>query len=110
MPDSTQTDDLTVAQFQQFIHDRYYETDNARGTPSTFMWLVEEIGELATALQNHNNDNSDPAPPAIKANMEEEFADVIAWLCTLANINNVDLTHALREKYLNKDGGPEGHK
>ena len=31
-------------------------------------------------------------------NKAEEFADVFAWLCTLANINNVDLTDAL-EKY-----------
>lgn len=89
---------LTLQAFQQHIRDRYYKSDSERGTPGTFMWLIEEVGELATAL--HGDD---------RANLEEEFADVLAWLCTLANINNVDLTTAIHKKYLT-DGGPEGHK
>jgi len=47
------------------------------------MWFVEEVGELATALASKD-----------KANAEEEFADVFAWLCTLANISDVDLEKA----------------
>ncbi len=89
---------LTFEQFQQFIRDRYYETDSARGTPATFLWLMEEIGDLATAL--HGDDEH---------NLSEEFADVFAWLATLANINDVDLEAAIRKKYL-EDGGPPGHK
>ncbi len=89
---------LTVAGFQQHIRDRYFATDSARGTPATFLWLIEEVGELATALHGQDRDN-----------LHEEFADVIAWLCTLANINGVDLEAALRAKYL-RDGGPKGHK
>jgi NTP pyrophosphatase (non-canonical NTP hydrolase) len=89
---------LTFEAFQQHIKDRYYETDHARGTPATFLWLIEEVGELATAL--HGDDHE---------NLAEEFADVIAWLCTLANINNVDLEAAIRKKYLEGDG-PIGHK
>ena len=93
---------LTVADFQAYIRQRYYSTDQARGTPATFMWFVEEVGELSSAL----------APPPEKrdqSNVEEEFADVLAWLCTLANINDVDLARALERKYL-ENGGPEGHK
>jgi NTP pyrophosphatase (non-canonical NTP hydrolase) len=84
---------LTVADFQALIRDRYYASDAARGTPGTFMWFVEELGELATALQ----DNAPGKSPtqAQRDNLEEEFADVIAWLTTLANINNVDLEKAL---------------
>jgi len=89
---------LTFAAFQDHIRGRYFESDDARGTPGTFMWFIEEIGELATALHGDDRDN-----------LAEEFADVIAWLCTLANINDVDLEAALREKYLT-DGGPTGHK
>lgn len=96
------TEPLTVRAFQQHIRDRYHQTDAARGTPGTFLWLVEEVGELATAL-NTTGDERDPA------NIEEEFADVIAWLCTLANINGVDLEAALRKKYL-AGNGPAGHK
>jgi nuclear GTP-binding protein len=42
-------------------------------------------------------------------NLREEFADVLAWLTTLANICDVDLETAIREKYLT-DGGPKGVK
>jgi NTP pyrophosphatase (non-canonical NTP hydrolase) len=96
---------LTFAQFQGLIRDRYYKTDSARGTPGTFMWLMEEVGELATALQN-NAPGKSPTPEQ-RANLDEEFADVIAWLTTLANINGVDLEKALA-KYT--QGGVEGVK
>jgi NTP pyrophosphatase (non-canonical NTP hydrolase) len=96
---------ITVAEFQQLIRDRYYPTDAARGTPGTFMWFMEEIGELATALMN-NAPGKAPSPEE-RANLEEEFADVVAWLTTLANINGVDLERALR-KYT--AGGIEGVK
>lgn len=97
---------LSFRDFQALIHDRYYKTDAARGTPGTFMWFVEELGELATALQN--NAPGKAPTPAEKANLGEEFADVIAWLTTLANINGVDLEAALA-KYTTQ-GGVEGVK
>lgn len=98
--------DLTFKAFQQLIRDRYYATDAARGAPGTFLWLVEELGELATALQN-NAPGKSPSPEE-RANLAEEFADVLAWLTTLANINGVDLGDALR-KYTDS-GGVEGVK
>jgi NTP pyrophosphatase (non-canonical NTP hydrolase) len=84
---------LTFTAFQQLIRDRYLKTDSARGTPGTFMWLIEEIGELATALQN-NAPGKNPTPEE-RANLDEELADVIAWLTTIANIHGVDLERAL---------------
>src|SRR5205823_5272982 len=89
---------LTVAAFQRHVSQRYEKADRRRGTAGTFLWFIEEVGELATAL--HGED---------RANLEEEFADVLAWLCTLANINDVDLAKAVTAKYLS-GGGPEGHK
>ena len=91
-------DDLTISGFQKHISDRYEKVDRERGTPKTFLWLIEEIGELATALNGSD-----------RANLEEEFADVIAWLCTLANINGVDLATAISRKYL-AENRPTGHK
>lgn len=87
---------LTIKELQRLISSRYEATDRARGTPKTFLWFIEEVGELATAL------NSDD-----RQNLKEEFADVLAWLCTLANINDIDLTQALAEKYLSKDARQE---
>jgi NTP pyrophosphatase (non-canonical NTP hydrolase) len=89
---------LTLRGFQKHIAGRYAKIDRRRGTPETFLWFVEEIGELATALASDD-----------EANLREEFADVLAWLCTLANINDVDLERAVREKYLAKSR-PKGHK
>ncbi|MFM7132791.1 MAG: MazG nucleotide pyrophosphohydrolase domain-containing protein [Planctomycetota bacterium] len=94
---------MTLAQFQQLIRDKYFATDNARGAPGTYLWFVEEVGELAHAIANRERGKLD------QANLEEEFADVLAWLATLANICGVDLTRAIHDKYV-KDGGPEGFK
>jgi len=79
--------DMTIAEFQGFIRKHYYARDSERGSAGTFLWFVEEVGELASALAG--DDAHETA---------EEFADVFAWLCTLANINDVDLTAAI-EKY-----------
>ena len=78
---------MDIQQFQRLIAEKYEKRDRQRGTPATFMWFMEEIGELATALSSQD-----------KSNKEEEFADVFAWLCTLANISEVDLEKAC-EKY-----------
>ena len=104
MPNDTSP--LTLRDFQQFIRDRYYTTDKARGTPGTFMWLVEEVGELATALHKAAGEGGETSGDSDPAG---EFADILAWLCTLANINDIDLEQAVRDKYF-KGGGPKGHK
>jgi len=79
---------MQLADFQRLIRDMYHEKDVARGIDGTFMWLMEEVGELAAALR--------------EGTLEEqrgEFADVLAWLTTIANVAGVDLTEAITEKY-----------
>ena len=78
---------MTINEFQNLISKKYGKRDRQRGVPCTFMWFIEEVGELATALASDDQKNK-----------EEEFADVFAWLCTLANISNVDLEKAC-DKY-----------
>lgn len=97
---------LTLAGFQAHIREKYYRTDKARGTPGTFMWLIEEVGELSTALHKRAGEGGATSGGE---DLEGEFADVLAWLCTLANINDVDLDAAVRRKYLTGEG-PKGHK
>ncbi len=77
---------MHISEFQRLILEKYGKRDRQRGTPATFMWFVEEVGELATALAGDD-----------KKNKQDEFADVFAWLCTLANINDVDLERACRK-------------
>lgn len=79
---------LPLSEFQQLIRDMYLEKDVARGVDATFMWLIEEIGELAAALREGTPEEQ-----------RGEFADVLAWLTTIANVVDVDLTQAVREKY-----------
>jgi NTP pyrophosphatase (non-canonical NTP hydrolase) len=82
------TRSLSVADFQRLIREMYLEKDLARGIDGTFMWFVEEIGELATALRSGTQEEQ-----------LGEFADVLAWLATMANVAGVDLTEALVRKY-----------
>lgn len=91
---------ITVTAFQDLIRQRYYATDSARGIPGTFMWFIEEVGELSTALME-NAPGKTPTETQ-RANLSEEFADVLAWLMTLANIAGVDLAAAL-SKYTDPD-------
>jgi NTP pyrophosphatase (non-canonical NTP hydrolase) len=79
---------VTLADFQQLIRHMYLEKDVARGLDGTFMWLIEEIGELAAALRQGTHQER-----------SEEFADVLAWLTTIANVAGVDLTEAVVNKY-----------
>ena len=81
--------DVSLLDFQKLIHDMYFEKDVERGVSGTFMWLMEEVGELASALRSGND----------RVNLEEEFADVFAWLTTIANVAGVDLSAAIQRKY-----------
>ena len=79
---------ISIGEFQKLIRDMYLEKDLARGVDGTFMWLMEEVGELASALRNGTHEER-----------LGEFADVLAWLATLANTTGVDLDAAVAAKY-----------
>ncbi|WP_432800407.1 MazG nucleotide pyrophosphohydrolase domain-containing protein [Poriferisphaera sp. WC338] len=100
---------MTIADFQGYIREKYFATDSDRGTPGTFMWFIEEVGELATTLHKIKGEGGNTSGGSTHEDLEGEFADVFAWLCTLANINDVDLETALRKKYFSGDA-PAGTK
>ena len=74
---------MTLDEFQKQVESIYFERDSARGLSGTFMWFLEEVGELAHALRQGEGEN-----------LKEEFADVLAWLSTLASISGVRLSDA----------------
>ena len=80
--------DLRLADFQRLIREMYFAKDVERGVEGTFMWLAAEVGELAEALRNGSHEDR-----------LGEFADVLAWLTTIANVVGVDLTEAVARKY-----------
>lgn len=87
-PSGSKPESVTLGEFQRLIRSMYYEKDVVRGIDGTFMWLMEEVGELAAALRDGSHDDR-----------MEEFADVLAWLTTIANVAGVDLGEAVTRKY-----------
>ena len=76
---------MTIEAFQKQIEDIYYSRDAERGVPLTFTWFVEEVGELAKEIRKEPQD---------MARLREEFADVFAWLATLASLLGISLADA----------------
>ena len=85
------SDARTLADFQAAIESIYFEKDRARGLEGTTLWFAEEFGELIRALRRQDD----------RANLEEEFGDVLAWLASLASITGVDLQEVAWRKYGN---------
>ncbi len=87
---------MQVSEFQALIERIYYQRDSARGLSGTHMWFCEEVGELTRALRRNKREE-----------LEGEFADVLAWLATLASMSGIDLQAAARKKY--EHGCPRCH-
>jgi NTP pyrophosphatase (non-canonical NTP hydrolase) len=79
---------LHISEFQKMMYRLYFHRDSKRGVEGTYIWLVDEMKELGEALKTND-----------KKALENEFADVIAWLASLANITNIDLEKAALNKY-----------
>lgn len=79
---------LTLNDLQRVIQQMYGAKDAARGIGGTFMWFSAEVGELAEALRQTD-----------RAALQGEFADVLAWLATLANVAGINLDEAVTAKY-----------
>lgn len=79
---------FSLANLQELIRTMYSSKDEARGIDGTFMWLMEEVGELAAALREGTAEEQ-----------AREFADVLAWLATIANVAGIDLQQAVLDKY-----------
>ena len=79
---------MTLGQLQDRIRELYGAKDAARGVEGTFMWFMEEVGELSAALRGGTREEA-----------TLEIADVLAWLVTLANCRGIDLAEAIERKY-----------
>jgi NTP pyrophosphatase (non-canonical NTP hydrolase) len=77
---------VEIGEFQRLIDRMYSERDRRRGAAKTFLWFAEEVGELASAIAKQD-----------QAGEADEFADVFAWLVTLANVEGVALEEAVKK-------------
>ena len=59
--------------------------------------LAEECGELISAIRKTSK-NGSIGTGSIAGNVAEELADVFIYLCSLANMHDIDLEQAFREK------------
>jgi NTP pyrophosphatase (non-canonical NTP hydrolase) len=75
---------MEISALQQIVRERYFKTDQERGIYHTALWFHEEVGELSSAIASGDQQNA-----------KEEFADVLMWLMTLANLMEIDMEDAV---------------
>jgi NTP pyrophosphatase (non-canonical NTP hydrolase) len=79
---------VEVSAFQGLIRDIYFQRDARRGLDKTFLWFLEEVGELTRSYRRGE-----------RTKIGSEMADVFAWLASMANLLDVDLESELLKKY-----------
>jgi NTP pyrophosphatase (non-canonical NTP hydrolase) len=79
---------MEIQEFQEMMRRIYFHRDSERGADGTYDWLVDEVRELGEALKEQD-----------RQSVQNEFADVMAWLASLANVINIDLEAATLQKY-----------
>jgi NTP pyrophosphatase (non-canonical NTP hydrolase) len=75
---------MDLGSLQTTIAATYLERDRERGVDATFRWFTEEVGELARAIRTGE-----------RSELEHEFSDVLAWLASLANLRDIDLSQSM---------------
>ncbi len=79
---------MHICEFQEMMKTLYIHRDSERGIKGTYEWLKDELEELREALEGTDRDAT-----------AKEFADVFAWLSSLANLAGIDLETAALNKY-----------
>jgi len=78
---------MDIRAAQHAIDEFYGTKDRNRGINADLVWLGEEVGELFKAVREGRG-------------IEEEVADVFAWLLSVANVLGIDVETAFKNKYL----------
>jgi NTP pyrophosphatase (non-canonical NTP hydrolase) len=78
---------LEIKEFQNLIRQIYLTRDQKRGADKTFLWLLEEVGELTRAYRRGED------------HVGKEMADVLAWMVSVANLLGIDLETEVLKKY-----------
>ena len=79
---------INIHEFQKLMKDLYLEKDLKRGKEKTMLKLMEEVGELSEAVLLDDEEK-----------VSEEMSDIIAWVFSIANLYDINLSDAFKEKY-----------
>jgi NTP pyrophosphatase (non-canonical NTP hydrolase) len=79
---------MHIRDFQNLIKEMYWHKDTQRSVEVNFIYLIEEIGELGNAIVKRD-----------RKLIEEELADVFAWLVTVANVLSIDIEEVALRRY-----------
>ena len=95
---ATLTEKLTLKEIQNYV----LTVKKERGFNTTDKFyecclLAEECGELISAVRKNNKGGSVGSGSTV-GNVAEELADVLIYLCSLANMHQIDLEQAFRNK------------
>jgi NTP pyrophosphatase (non-canonical NTP hydrolase) len=80
---------VDIEEAQEMMRRIYLERDKARGVKGTLNRTFDELEELKKAIQNRDSESA----------IEDEVADVFAWLCSLANLLKIDVSEVFYKKY-----------
>ncbi|TPR55397.1 MazG nucleotide pyrophosphohydrolase domain-containing protein [Enterococcus sp. OL5] len=81
---------LPIEAIQEYLFNKYKDKASPE---SLFMKLVEEIGEVAEALNQSNGRKS-----GADTSLEKELADVIHYTIAIASVSNIELSPVILEK------------
>jgi len=81
---------MDIKEAQEMMRRIYLEKDKARGVMGTLERTLDELEELREAIEKED-----------VTSVSDEMGDVFAWLCSLANLLDIDLSEALFDKYSN---------
>lgn len=82
---------MKIEEAQEMMRKIYLERDRARGVSGTLKRTFDELEELREAIGKRETTKS----------IADEVADVFAWLCSLANLLEIDVSDAFYKKYSN---------
>ena len=80
---------MKIEDAQEMMRRIYLERDKNRGVDRTLLRTFEELAELSDAILRREKSDE----------IDDEMGDVFAWLCSLANLLEIDIASAFFSKY-----------
>lgn len=90
-------DNPTLQDFQKYVTQLKQERGFSGNDPvAESLLLGEEVGELFKAVRKSEGWTVDPQSKI--GSVAEELADCLVYLCSIANVYDIDLEQAFRDK------------